>query len=48
MHDGLQKDGLTDFYNKKAMGWCAEKTAQDSKITREDNDAWCVRSYERA
>ena len=42
MVDGLQLDGLTDAYNNKAMGWCAEKTAQDLQITREDNDTFCV------
>jgi acetyl-CoA acetyltransferase len=31
----LVHDGLTDVYNKVAMGLCAEKTAEEMKITRE-------------
>ena len=33
--DGLAFDGLTDVYNKIAMGLCAEKTVNDLKISRE-------------
>ena len=33
--DSLVHDGLTDVYNKVAMGLCAEKTAEEMKITRE-------------
>ena len=29
------------------MGLCAEKTARDLKITREDNDEYCHLSYQR-
>lgn len=31
-------DGLTNVYDKQAMGSCAEKTAADFKITRQEND----------
>ena len=30
------------------MGKCAEKTASDLKITRQENDQFCVTSYQRA
>ncbi len=30
------------------MGLCAEKTADDFKITRELNDSFAISSYERA
>ena len=29
------------------MGFCAEKTATDFKITREENDKFCINSYEK-
>ncbi|KRX09203.1 Thiolase-like protein [Pseudocohnilembus persalinus] len=47
LSDGLQLDGLTNVYDQNAMGFCAEKTATDFKITREENDQFCVKSYER-
>lgn len=40
-------DGLTDAYKNTPMGVCAEKTAKDYKITREENDKYCILSYER-
>ncbi|EGR34286.1 hypothetical protein IMG5_017510 [Ichthyophthirius multifiliis] len=46
--DGLQYDGLTNFYDNKAMGYCAEKTAKDFNINREENDQFCHESYEKA
>lgn len=30
------------------MGLCAEKTANDFKITREDQDNYCKMSYKRS
>ncbi|KAL4499197.1 hypothetical protein ABPG72_006783 [Tetrahymena utriculariae] len=45
--DGAAYDGLTNFYDNKAMGVCAEKTAADHKIDRKQNDEYCVESYER-
>lgn len=47
VHDTLTNDGLIDAYNKKAMGYCGEKTAKDMGITREKQDEFCVSSYER-
>lgn len=46
--DGLMKDGLSDAYNEKAMGWCAEQSAKAYKFSREDQDAYAITSYKRA
>ncbi len=46
--DGLAKDGLTDVYNQKAMGVCADKTAARYNISREQQDAFAIDSYKRA
>jgi len=46
--DGLSKDGLTDVYDGKAMGFAAELCASSCKISREDQDAFAVESYQRA
>lgn len=48
MEDGLIKDGLWDVYNQIHMGVCAEKTAKKYNITREEQDAYAIRSFERA
>jgi acetyl-CoA C-acetyltransferase len=46
--DGLIKDGLTDVYDQFHMGNCAENTAKKYEITRETQDKYAIRSYERA
>lgn len=46
--DGLQYDGLTDVYNRCAMGVCADNTAKEMKISREDQDNYAINSYKRA
>jgi len=46
--DGLQKDGLTDVYNQKAMGTSADATAVKYDISREQQDAFAIQSYKRA
>ncbi len=46
--DGLIKDGLWDVYNQFHMGNCAENTAKKYKITREAQDEYAIRSFERA
>ncbi len=46
--DGLAKDGLTDVYNQKAMGVCADATAVKYAISREEQDAFAIDSYKRA
>jgi acetyl-CoA C-acetyltransferase len=46
--DGLQYDGLTDVYNHCAMGVCADNTAREMKISREDQDKYAINSYKRS
>lgn len=46
--DGLQKDGLTDAYDRNAMGVCADATAEKFSISRESQDEYAIRSYKRA
>jgi len=46
--DGLQCDGLTDVYNHCAMGVCADNTAKEMKISREDQDKYAINSYKRS
>lgn len=46
--DGLIKDGLWDVYNDYHMGSAAELCATDCHISREDQDAYAIHSYERA
>jgi acetyl-CoA C-acetyltransferase len=47
MIDGLAKDGLTDAYDGQAMGVCADATAAKFNISREAQDAYSIRSYQR-
>ncbi|EEQ34968.1 erg10, acetyl-CoA C-acetyltransferase [Microsporum canis] len=47
--DGIMKDGLTDAYGKKElMGLQAEECAEDHGITREQQDEYAIRTYQRA
>jgi acetyl-CoA C-acetyltransferase len=46
--DGLTYDGLTDVYNRCAMGVCADNTAKELKITRQEQDAYAINSYKRS
>ena len=46
--DGLQLDGLTDAYDKQAMGVCADKCAVDHQISREEQDQFAIESYTRS
>lgn len=46
--DGMQKDGLTDAYDGNAMGVCADLCATKYNISREEQDAFAVQSYERS
>ncbi len=46
--DGLQKDGLWEVYHQFAMGNCADHTAAEMKITREEQDEYAIQSYKRA
>jgi len=46
--DGLAKDGLTDAYDGKAMGNAAELCASTCGISREEQDAFAIQSYQRS
>jgi acetyl-CoA C-acetyltransferase len=46
--DGLAKDGLTDAYDGKAMGNAAELCAATCGISREEQDAFAIGSYQRS
>lgn len=46
--DGIVFDGLFDVYNKIHMGNCAENTAKKLNITRAEQDAYAISSYERS
>ncbi|KAI3752961.1 hypothetical protein L2E82_25004 [Cichorium intybus] len=43
----MVKDGLWDVYNDFGMGVCGELCAESFKITREDQDNYAVRSFNR-
>jgi len=46
--DGLTYDGLTDVYNHIAMGVCADNTAKEYNLTRQDQDNFAINSYKRS
>lgn len=47
--DGVLKDGLTDAYAKKEhMGIAAEQCARDHSVTREDQDDYAIKTYQKA
>lgn len=46
--DGLVKDGLFEVYYKFPMGNCADHTAKEMKISREEQDTYAIQSYTRA
>jgi acetyl-CoA C-acetyltransferase len=48
MIDGMQRDGLSDAYDNSAMGVSADLCASEYKISREEQDAFAVQSYERS
>jgi len=45
--DGLEKDGLQDAYDQKAMGFSADATAVKYDISREEQDRFATQSYQR-
>ncbi|WP_375578576.1 acetyl-CoA C-acyltransferase [Marivirga tractuosa] len=45
--DGLLNDGLWEVYNKFPMGNCADNTAKEMKISREQQDEYAINSYKR-
>jgi acetyl-CoA C-acetyltransferase len=46
--DAIVKDGLTDVYHNNLMGNSAELCASKYAITREQQDAYAIQSYQRA
>jgi acetyl-CoA C-acetyltransferase len=46
--DGLAKDGLHEVYYDFPMGNCAENTAKAMGISRAEQDAYAIQSYQRA
>lgn len=46
--DGLVKDGLFEVYYKFPMGNCADNTAKEMNISREEQDAYAIQSYKRS
>ena len=45
--DGLQQDGLWEAYHQFAMGNCADHTAREMNITREEQDDYAIGSYKK-
>ncbi|MEP2770546.1 MAG: acetyl-CoA C-acyltransferase [Fulvivirga sp.] len=48
MIDGLMHDGLWEVYNGFPMGNCADNTAKEMGITREQQDEYAINSYKRS
>jgi acetyl-CoA C-acetyltransferase len=48
VQDGLAKDGLVDVYDKVAMGNFADLCAKEHAISREDQDAFAIASYQKS
>ncbi len=48
MEDGMQKDGLIDAYQQVAMGVCADECAIEYNFSRENQDDFAIKSYNRS
>lgn len=48
LSDGLIVDGLWDVYNNQHMGTCGDVCAEKLNISREEQDAFAIASYEKA
>jgi len=48
MQDGLSKDGLVDVYDQVAMGNFADICAKENNISRADQDAFAISSYQKS
>lgn len=46
--DGLMHDGLWEAYNEFPMGNCADHTAKEMNISREEQDEYAIKSYKRS
>jgi len=47
MLDGLMHDGLWEVYNGFPMGSCADNTAKEMNISREEQDEFAINSYKK-
>ena len=45
--DGLVKDGLEEAYHHYPMGNCADNTAKEMNISRQEQDDYAILSYQR-
>ncbi|MAQ47302.1 MAG: acetyl-CoA C-acyltransferase [Flavobacteriales bacterium] len=48
INDGLLIDGLTDVYDSVHMGVCAEICAEEMDISRDEQDEFALKSYEKS
>ena len=48
MQDGLAKDGLVDVYDQVAMGNFADLCAKENNISRAEQDAFAISSYQKS
>jgi acetyl-CoA C-acetyltransferase len=48
MQDGLSKDGLVDVYDQVAMGNFADICAKENNISRAEQDAFAISSYQKS
>ena len=46
--DGLLNDGLWEVYNNFPMGNCADNTAKEMNISRQEQDDYAISSYKRS
>jgi acetyl-CoA C-acetyltransferase len=46
--DSMQWDGLWDVYSDRPMGNCAEECVKEFNFTREEQDAFSIKSFEKA
>jgi len=46
--DGVLKDGLTDAFDDKHMGLAAEQCAADHSLSRDEQDEYAIKSYQKA
>ena len=47
IYDSMLYDGLNDAFSGKHAGWHTEDLVQHYQITRDDQDAWALRSQQR-
>jgi len=46
--DGIVRDGLSDAYDGRAMGFAAEDTATEHSFSREEQDDYAIACYQKA